>query len=40
MNHIEQCENLVKEVYMHFDASHDFQHIERVRKNAFDIADT
>ncbi|MCZ8532451.1 HD domain-containing protein [Psychrobacillus psychrodurans] len=40
MNHIEQCENLVKEVYRHFDASHDFQHIERVRKNAFDIADT
>lgn len=40
MNPIEQCENLVKEVYMHFDASHDFQHIERVRKNAFDIVDT
>lgn len=40
MNHIEQCEKLVKEVYRHFDASHDFQHIERVRKNAFDIADT
>lgn len=40
MNPLEQCENLVKEVYMHFDASHDFQHIERVRKNAFDIADT
>lgn len=37
---MEQCENLVKEVYRHFDASHDFQHIERVRKNAFDIADT
>ncbi|QUG41554.1 HD domain-containing protein [Psychrobacillus sp. INOP01] len=40
MNPIKQCENLVKQVYMHFDASHDFQHIERVRKNAFDIADT
>lgn len=40
MNPIEKCENLVKEVYMHFDASHDFQHIERVRKNAFDIANT
>lgn len=40
MNLIELCENLVKDVYMHFDASHDFQHIERVRKNAFDIADT
>lgn len=40
MNPIEQCENLVKDVYMHFDASHNFQHIERVRKNAFEIADT
>ncbi|MEK3977605.1 HD domain-containing protein [Psychrobacillus sp. FSL K6-2836] len=40
MNLIELCENLVKDVYMHFDASHDFQHIERVRKNAFEIADT
>lgn len=38
MNTLEQCEQLVKEVYKHFDASHDFQHIERVRKNAFDIA--
>ncbi|WP_342600973.1 HD domain-containing protein [Psychrobacillus sp. FSL H8-0483] len=38
MNTMEQCEQLVKEVYKHFDASHDFQHIERVRKNAFDIA--
>lgn len=38
MNSIQQCEQLVKEVYMHFDASHDFQHIERVRKNAFEIA--
>jgi uncharacterized protein len=37
MNTIEQCENLVKEVYKHFDASHDFQHIERVRKNALEI---
>ena len=40
MNPIEHCEQLVKEVYKHFDASHDFQHIERVRKNAFDIADS
>ena len=40
MNSIQKCEQLVKEVYKHFDASHDFQHIERVRKNAFDIADT
>lgn len=38
MNSIQQCEQLVKEVYKHFDASHDFQHIERVRKNAFEIA--
>ena len=40
MKSIELCEQLVKEVYKHFDASHDFQHIERVRKNAFDIANT
>lgn len=40
MNPIEKCENLVKEVYIQFDASHDFQHIERVRKNAFDIVCT
>lgn len=38
MNPIHKCEQLVKEVYNHFDASHDFQHIERVRKNAFEIA--
>ena len=38
MNPIQLCEQLVKEVYKHFDASHDFQHIERVRKNAFEIA--
>lgn len=38
MNPIQQCEQLVKEIYMQFDASHDFQHIERVRKNAFEIA--
>lgn len=40
MDTMEQCEQLVKEVYKHFDASHDFQHIERVRKNTFDIAIT
>lgn len=40
MNTMEQCEQLVKEVYKHYDASHDFQHIERVRKNALDIAIT
>lgn len=40
MNTLEQCEQLVKEVYKHFDASHDFQHIERVRKNALEILET
>ncbi|WP_084543949.1 HD domain-containing protein [Paenisporosarcina indica] len=34
MNVIEHCEHLVKDIYNQFDASHDFQHIERVRKNA------
>ncbi|MCZ8535848.1 HD domain-containing protein [Paenisporosarcina quisquiliarum] len=34
MNTIEKCELLVKDIYNRFDASHDFQHIERVRKNA------
>jgi len=34
LNAIERCENLVKVVYDTFDASHDFQHIQRVRKNA------
>ena len=34
MNTIEKCEQLVKDIYNQFDASHDFQHIERVRKNA------
>lgn len=34
MNVIEKCELLVKDIYDQFDASHDFQHIERVRKNA------
>ena len=34
MNAIEKCEHLVKDIYLHFDASHDFQHIERVRHNA------
>jgi len=31
---IEKCEKLVKNIYNQFDASHDFQHIERVKKNA------
>jgi len=34
LNSIEKCEHLVKDIYNQFDASHDFQHIERVRKNA------
>ena len=33
-NLIAQCEKQVKEIYGSFDASHDWQHIERVRKNA------
>lgn len=31
---IEQCERQVKTIYENFDASHDWQHIERVRQNA------
>lgn len=34
MNKLEQCTNLVKGIYESMDASHDFQHIERVYKNA------
>ncbi|GEK33021.1 HD domain-containing protein [Kurthia sibirica] len=34
MNAIEQCQSLVKTIYDQFDASHDFQHIERVLMNA------
>lgn len=34
MDNIQLCESLVREIYNQFDASHDFQHIERVRKNA------
>lgn len=34
MNTIQLCESLVREIYEQYDASHDFQHIERVRKNA------
>lgn len=40
MNAIILCEKLVKDVYDKFDASHDFLHIERVRKNALTIAST
>ena len=38
MNAIEKCEHLVKDIYNNFDASHDFQHIERVRHNALWIS--
>ncbi|ANU10758.1 hypothetical protein A1A1_18512 [Planococcus antarcticus DSM 14505] len=31
---IKQCRNDVKKIYEQFDASHDWQHIERVMKNA------
>ncbi|EGA89814.1 hypothetical protein GPDM_08395 [Planococcus donghaensis MPA1U2] len=31
---INQCQNEVKKIYEQFDASHDWQHIERVMKNA------
>lgn len=31
---IKQCQNEVKKIYEQFDASHDWQHIERVMKNA------
>ncbi len=34
MNAIEKCEQLVEDIYNQFDASHDFQHIQRVRTNA------
>ena len=37
---INLCEKLVKEIYDKYDASHDFMHIERVRKNAINIAST
>lgn len=34
MEQIQRCETLVKEIYEKMDASHDFQHIERVYRNA------
>ncbi|MBQ0137761.1 MAG: HD domain-containing protein [Kurthia sp.] len=40
MNKIEKCQELVKEIYDQFDASHDFQHIERVLMNARAIMET
>ncbi|MGN7476386.1 HD domain-containing protein [Solibacillus silvestris] len=35
-----KCEQLVKEIYENMDASHDFQHIERVYANAMAILKT
>ena len=40
MNKIAQCTELVKDIYNGMDASHDFQHIERVYKNAQTIAES
>lgn len=42
MNHrvISECRQLVQRIYESFDASHDWQHIERVLENAFHIART
>lgn len=40
MNVIEQCRAYVKNIYDEFDASHDFQHIERVLATARTIAET
>jgi len=37
METIQTCKDMVKEIYEQFDASHDWQHIERVWKNAMDI---
>lgn len=34
MNNIEKCQQLVEGIYNQFDASHDFQHIQRVQMNA------
>lgn len=40
MKTIEKCIALVKEIYDEMDASHDFQHIERVYQNAQTILET
>lgn len=40
MNKLKQCEQLVKSIYDQFDASHDYQHIERVMMNAQTILET
>lgn len=37
---IKKCEVLVQEIYKDMDASHDFQHIERVYENALTILKT
>lgn len=40
MNNAEKCTKLVRDIYDNMDASHDFQHIERVLKNAEAILQT
>ena len=40
MDNIEKCTQLVRDIYDNMDASHDFQHIERVLKNAEAILQT
>lgn len=40
MNKIQTCTELVRDIYNNMDASHDFQHIERVYKNAQAILKT
>lgn len=40
MTTTEQCSKLVQEVYASFDASHDFEHIQRVLATARAIAET
>ena len=40
MDNIEKCAQLVRDIYDNMDASHDFQHIERVLKNAEAILQT
>lgn len=37
---LQQCTKAVKAIYDTFDASHDWQHIERVRNNAWAILET
>lgn len=40
LDQIQTCINIVKDIYNQMDASHDFQHIERVYKNAEAILQT